>query len=114
MWNASQCSWMTSNPCGGEAFWYMVCMCGAQRAPPLPSYRRVDWNITGTVLASSADDGIIRLRRRTLTGEWECTSVIDAVRGGLLGTATSTGDSEALRGAAAATAQITAQVAMRQ
>jgi hypothetical protein len=44
---------------------------------------RVDWNVTGTVLASSGDDGMVRLRRRTLAGVWECVSEVDATKSAL-------------------------------
>ena len=38
---------------------------------------RVEWNVTGTVLATSADDGVLRLRRRALTGAWDVVSTVD-------------------------------------
>jgi WD40 repeat protein len=38
---------------------------------------RVEFNVTGTVLASSADDGTLRLRRQNLSGAWETVASID-------------------------------------
>jgi len=37
---------------------------------------RVQWNVTGTVLASSGDDGQVRLWRSDYQGCWRCTSEI--------------------------------------
>ncbi|XP_055344170.1 nucleoporin SEH1-like [Paramacrobiotus metropolitanus] len=37
---------------------------------------RVSWNITGTILASSGDDGCIRLWRADHVGVWNCMTVI--------------------------------------
>jgi nucleoporin SEH1 len=37
---------------------------------------RVEWNITGSVLASSGDDGTVRLWRCTNEGKWDCISEI--------------------------------------
>eukprot|EP00051_Salpingoeca_urceolata_P005659 m.75543 g.75543 ORF g.75543 m.75543 type:complete len:324 (+) comp14485_c0_seq1:2496-3467(+) len=37
---------------------------------------RVSWNVTGTVLASSGEDGSVRLWKATHLGHWECVSVI--------------------------------------
>ena len=67
---------------GGEAGAAHVFLlpCTPLPTPPLPSPGSVDWNVTGTVLAASSDDGTVRLRRRTLAGVWECVSVIDAAR----------------------------------
>lgn len=39
---------------------------------------RVEWNITGTILSSSGDDGKIRLWKASYTNEWKCLSVINA------------------------------------
>lgn len=36
---------------------------------------RVSWNITGTVLASTGDDGRCRLWKKKMTGEWMCIMV---------------------------------------
>jgi hypothetical protein len=45
---------------------------------------RVDWNITGTVLTSSGDDGMVHLRRRTLAGHWECVKDLDTTKEALV------------------------------
>lgn len=39
---------------------------------------RVEWNVTGTILSSSGDDGNVRLWKATFTGEWKCMSVVSA------------------------------------
>ncbi|KAI1316907.1 epoxide hydrolase, soluble (sEH) [Mortierella claussenii] len=42
---------------------------------------RVEWNITGTILSSSGDDGKVRLWKATYTGDWKCMSVVSAEDG---------------------------------
>jgi len=37
---------------------------------------RVEWNITGTILASSGDDGSVRLWKANFANEWKSLSVI--------------------------------------
>ncbi|XP_075908173.1 nucleoporin SEH1 isoform X2 [Petromyzon marinus] len=37
---------------------------------------RVSWNITGTVLASSGDDGCVRLWKANYLGNWKCIAVL--------------------------------------
>lgn len=37
---------------------------------------RVEWNITGTILATSGDDGTVRLWKSTYQSEWQCLNVI--------------------------------------
>jgi len=37
---------------------------------------RVEWNITGTILASSGDDGTVRLLKKNFSNEWKCLSII--------------------------------------
>ncbi|KAF9577654.1 epoxide hydrolase, soluble (sEH) [Lunasporangiospora selenospora] len=42
---------------------------------------RVEWNVTGTILSSSGDDGKVRLWKATYTGDWKCMSVVSAEEG---------------------------------
>lgn len=37
---------------------------------------RVEWNITGTILATSGDDGTVRLWKSTYQNDWQCLNVI--------------------------------------
>ncbi|XP_062599800.1 nucleoporin SEH1-like [Saccostrea cucullata] len=37
---------------------------------------RVSWNVTGTVLSSSGDDGCVRLWKANYLGRWKCISII--------------------------------------
>jgi nucleoporin SEH1 len=37
----------------------------------------VSWNITGTVLSSSGDDGVIRLWKSNLLKEWKMIGVVE-------------------------------------
>ncbi|KAL1919237.1 uncharacterized protein VTP21DRAFT_1929 [Calcarisporiella thermophila] len=39
---------------------------------------RVEWNITGTILTSSGDDGKLRLWKCGYDGVWQCASIISA------------------------------------
>jgi nucleoporin SEH1 len=39
---------------------------------------RVEWNVTGTVLISSGDDGRVRLWKANLVNEWKCLSILTA------------------------------------
>jgi len=41
---------------------------------------RVEWNVTGTILASSGDDGVIRLFKTNFKNEWKSFSVIRGER----------------------------------
>ncbi|KAI8918541.1 WD40-repeat-containing domain protein [Powellomyces hirtus] len=43
---------------------------------------RVDWNVTGTILSSSGDDGKVRLWKSSYMDEWRCMSIISAEQGG--------------------------------
>lgn len=42
---------------------------------------KVEWNVTGTILSSSGDDGKVRLWKATYTDEWKCMSVVSAEAG---------------------------------
>lgn len=37
---------------------------------------KVEWNVTGTMLSSSGDDGIVRLWKSDFDGNWICVSTI--------------------------------------
>lgn len=37
---------------------------------------RVEWNITGTILASSGDDGCVRLWKANYLNNWKCITVL--------------------------------------
>ncbi|RUS34429.1 WD40-repeat-containing domain protein [Jimgerdemannia flammicorona] len=43
---------------------------------------RVEWNIIGTILASSGDDGKVRLWKAGFTDDWRCMSIISAEQHG--------------------------------
>jgi nucleoporin SEH1 len=47
-------------------------------APPLGEVWSVSWNITGTVLASSGDNGAVLLWKCGLDGKWICNATIEA------------------------------------
>lgn len=38
----------------------------------------VDWNVTGTILASSGDDGCVKLWKANYLENWKCISVLKA------------------------------------
>ncbi|KND04014.1 uncharacterized protein SPPG_01461 [Spizellomyces punctatus DAOM BR117] len=42
---------------------------------------RVEWNVTGTILSSSGDDGKVRLWKASFLDEWKCISIISAEQG---------------------------------
>lgn len=48
--------------------------------PPLTDHEaevwRVRWNVTGSVLASSGDDGVMRVWKQNLRGAWICVSQV--------------------------------------
>lgn len=37
---------------------------------------RAEWNVLGTVLATSGDDGCVRLWRSNFRGKWACVSEV--------------------------------------
>jgi len=60
---------------------------------------RVEWNVTGTVMASSGDDGVLRLRKQTQVGAatWGTTAELDmAAPSGVAPVARSTAPSAAV------------------
>jgi hypothetical protein len=66
---------------------------------------RVEWNVTGTVLASSGDDGVLRLRKQTQVGAatWTTTAELDmAAPSGVAPVARSTAPSAAVPAGGAA------------
>jgi nucleoporin SEH1 len=38
---------------------------------------RVDWNVTGTILSSSGDDGVVRLWKSSFLKDWKQIGVIE-------------------------------------
>lgn len=38
----------------------------------------VEWNITGTILASSGDDGLVRFWKRNFVNDWKCLLEVKA------------------------------------
>uniref|UniRef100_A0A7S4KT93 Anaphase-promoting complex subunit 4 WD40 domain-containing protein n=1 Tax=Paramoeba aestuarina TaxID=180227 RepID=A0A7S4KT93_9EUKA len=42
---------------------------------------RVQWNSTGTILASSCDDGSVRMWKNNFFGKWSCLSVVQSSDG---------------------------------
>ncbi|RYG50196.1 WD40 repeat domain-containing protein [archaeon] len=46
---------------------------------------RVEWNVTGTVLVSSSENGRLRLRRSNMRSVWETVTTIDATANGSAG-----------------------------
>ena len=51
---------------------------------------RVCWNVTGTILASSGDDGCVKLWKANYMDNWKCVSTLKADGGAVEGTNTNT------------------------
>ncbi|XP_072462705.1 centrosomal protein of 192 kDa [Notamacropus eugenii] len=59
---------------------------------------RVSWNITGTVLASSGDDGCVRLWKANYMDNWKCTGILKGNGSPVNGTSSQQGISNASLG----------------
>jgi nucleoporin SEH1 len=41
---------------------------------------RIDWNVTGTVLASSGEEGVVRLWKSTFRGDWKEIKTVSSAK----------------------------------
>ncbi len=65
--------WKIERCTNGEDSWTSACVETLEQDVEV---WRAQWNVTGTVLATSGDDGVIKSWQSNFRGKWECTSIV--------------------------------------